>query len=429
MIEAVIMAGGKGTRIRSAAEDIPKPMIPVAGKPVLEHQIDTLRKNGIKNMTLVVGYKKEKIIDYFGDGSNFGVEIDYIEETEPLGTGGALFYLKNRKNSFLLLFGDVIFDIDIEKFILFHYAKKSKITLFVHPNSHPFDSDIVETDDTGRVIAIRRKNEERNFYYHNQVNAGIYCINPDVLKSLSFAKKCDLDKEIVVPEIENNGVYAYKSPEYVKDMGTPDRLSRVEQDILNNIPECRSLNSKQKAVFLDRDGTINKYKGILANIDDFELEDSAAAGIKKLNEAGYIVVVITNQPVIARGELSFAGLNEIHKKMETLLGKEGAYVDGIYFCPHHPDCGYEGEIPELKKKCLCRKPEIGMIKEAAEQYNIDLSKSWFIGDTTIDIQTGKNAGIKTILLKTGAAGKDGKYSAIPDYITENLPEAAKIVCK
>jgi len=172
------------------------------------------------------------------------------------------------------------------------------------------------------------------------------------------------------------------------------------------------LKNKQKAIFLDRDGTINKYVGFLRNIDEFELLDGVAAAIRKINESGYLAIVVTNQPVIARGEVSFEELNEIHNKMETLLGKEGAYLDAIYYCPHHPHKGYEGERPELKMDCACRKPKPGMLFKAAEDFNIDLSQSWMIGDGENDIKAGINAGCKTILLSD-------KHENYGQTITEN----------
>ena len=167
----------------------------------------------------------------------------------------------------------------------------------------------------------------------------------------------------------------------------------------------KNLKNKQKAVFLDRDGTINKYVGFLRNIDEFELIDGVANAIKKINASGYLAIVVTNQPVIARGEVSFEELEGIHNKMETLLGKEGAYLDAIYFCPHHPHKGYEGERPELKFDCDCRKPKPGMLLNAARDFNIDLSQPWMIGDGENDIKAGQNAGCQTALIGSESCGQ------------------------
>ena len=200
--------------------------------------------------------------------------------------------------------------------------------------------------------------------------------------------------------IPEHSLFTYDSPEYVKDMGTPERIIETEQDIQSGKVSRKNLSRKQQALFIDRDGTINKYVGFLRNIDDFELIPSTVDIIKKANSDGELVIVITNQPVIARGEVTWEQLEEIHNKMETLLGEQGAYVDDIFICPHHPDKGFEGERPEYKFECDCRKPKPGLILQAAEKYNIDLSQSTMIGDSENDILAGKAAGCgTTILLK------------------------------
>ena len=426
-MRAVIMAGGKGTRLAGINADIPKPMFPVLGKTILEYQIESLKKSGITDITLIVGHLRESIISYFGDGNNFGVKIKYIEENIPLGTAGALFYLKEETEDFVLLFGDLILDIDFNRFMDFHKSHNAQITLFGHPNSHPYDSDVIEIDSNNRVTGIISKKLERTFYYHNFVNAGVYCVRPDALDCIVAPEKIDFEKTVISELISKGSVFAYKSTEYVKDMGTPDRLESVSVDIQNGLVVSRSLKEKQKAVFFDRDGTINEYVGFLRNISDFKLLEGVSNAIKKINNSNYLSLVATNQPVIARGEVSYQELDEIHKKMETELGKNGAYLDDIFFCPHHPDKGFEGEISELKIDCECRKPKIGMLKQAAEKYNIDLNQSWYIGDTTVDIQTGKNAGMKTILVNTGVAGKDGKYTVTPDYIANDLLSAVNYI--
>ena len=399
-MKTVIMAGGRGTRISEIFPDIPKPLIPIDGVPVLEREIISLRDQGFKDIILTVGYLANKIIDYFGDGSKLGVKIEYFIEDKPLGNAGALFKIKDKlSEDFLLLNGDVMFDIDFNKFVKFHNKHKGLVTLFTHPNSHPYDSGLIMADNNKKVISWLSKEDERPRYYKNRVNAGLHIISPKVLDKSFDSEKIDLDRQILKPLCNMGLMYCYDSPEYVKDMGTPDRYRQVSEDFKNNIVNSKNLLHKQKAIFLDRDGTINKYVGFLRNIDDFELIDGVSEAIKKINESGYLAIVVTNQPVIARGEVTIEQLNEIHNKMETLLGKDGAYLDAIYYCPHHPHKGYEGEIPELKIDCDCRKPKPGMLLKAADDFNIDLTKSWMIGDSENDVLAGKAAGCKTELLK------------------------------
>lgn len=407
------MAGGRGTRIAELFPNIPKPLIPVAGMPILEREIRSLCAQGFKDIILTVGYLADKIIAYFGDGSQFGVKIDYFVEESPLGNAGALFRLRERigDEPFLLLNADAAFDVDFNRMVAFHQNHRGLVTLFTHPNSHPYDSGLIIADKNGHVEKWLAKEDERPQWYDNRVNAGLHVIDSKALdiglKSLEINKesgfpqgKVDLDRQILKPLCGSNMMFCYDSPEYVKDMGTPERFHQVEADYKNGVVQAKNLTNKQKAIFLDRDGTINKYVGFLRNIDDFELIEGVAEAIKLINQSGYLAIVITNQPVIARGEVTWEELNEIHKKMATLLGKESAYVDGIYICPHHPDKGFEGERPEYKIDCDCRKPKPGLLLQAAKDFNIDLSESYMIGDSHRDVEAGENAGVKkSILIK------------------------------
>lgn len=393
-MKVVIMAGGKGTRIAQVNATVPKPMIPIEGKPILEYQIETLKKQGYTDIILIVGHMGNVIQKYFGDGSAFGVQISYIVEEQPLGTAGALYFLKDEiQNDFLLLNGDIIFDVDIQKFLEYHCNQRTAATILTHPNSHPYDSGIIIADDKNRVTNWLHKEDER-LWYKNRVNAGLHMFSPRIFESFHEAKKCDLDRDVLKPLIKEGELSVYDSPEYIKDMGTPDRYYAVIEDIKSGKVSAKNLKNKQKAIFLDRDGTINKYVGFLTDINEFELLDGVTEAIKMINESGYLAIVVTNQPVIARGEVSVEELQEIHNKMETLLGQAGAYIDDIFYCPHHPHKGYEGERPEYKIECECRKPKPGMLFAAAEKYNIDLRESWMIGDGENDIEAGRNAGCK-----------------------------------
>ena len=427
-MQAVIQAGGKGTRISSITGDtIPKPMLEIDGYPILYHQLINLKKNNIKKITIIVGHLGHIIKEYFGNGANLGLDIQYIDEDpdNPLGTAGSLYDLKNKiTDDFIFLLADVFIDIDFQKMYEFHQTNHADVTLLTHPNSHPFDSDLIVANDKSQVQALDSKNNDRsNYYYNNLVNAGVMIFSPKVLDFIKEKKKYSYEKDIVMPLIKSGKVYSYKSSEYAKDMGTPERYEQVKKDYSNGLPNNRNLKNKQKAIFLDRDGTINEYVGFLRNIDDLRLMDNVAEAIKMINSSEYLAIVVTNQPVIARGEVTTDELNDIHKKMETLLGNDGAYVDDLYYCPHHPDKGYKGEIPELKIKCKCRKPNIGMILEAAKDHNIDLSESIMIGDSTLDIKMAENAGMASILVRTGQKGEDGKYDVSPSLIKENLFEA------
>lgn len=441
-MKTVIMAGGKGTRISSVASDIPKPMIKIEGKPVLEHELECLRDQGFTDIIMTVSHLGNIIMDYFGDGSGispatgkpFGVQIEYYFEKEPLGNAGALFKIKDKLDSdFLLLNADAVFDVDFNRFVAFHEQHGGLVTLFTHPNSHPYDSGLIIADKDGAVERWLAKEDDRPEYYRNRVNAGLHVINPIVLEKSEIDAdkvgiegengkpiKVDLDRQLLKPLAGTGKMFCYDSPEYVKDMGTPDRYYAVCDDYKAGRVSGKNLKNKQKAIFLDRDGTINKYVGFLRNVDEFELIDGVSDAIKKIDASGYLAVVITNQPVIARGEVSFEELEVIHNKMETLLGKEGAYLDAIYFCPHHPHKGYEGERPELKFECDCRKPKPGMLLKAAQDFNIDLAQSWMIGDGENDIKAGRNAGCQTALIGNESYGQTVTVSSLKDFVEQYL---------
>ena len=441
-MKVLIMAGGKGTRISSVASDIPKPMIKIEGKPVLEHEVECLRDQGFTDIIITVSHLGDVIIDYFGDGSGispitkrpFGVHIEYYFENEPLGNAGALFKIKDKLTSdFLLLNADAVFDVDFNRFVAFHRKHGGLVTLFTYPNSHPYDSGLIIADKSGVVNQWLAKEDVRPKYYQNRVNVGLHVIAPAVLEQSDIVAekvgvmdengkpvKVDLDRQLLKPLAGTGKMFCYDSPEYVKDMGTPERYYSVCDDYKAGRVSGKNLKNKQKAIFLDRDGTINKYVGFLRNINQFELIDEVSEAIKKVNASGYLAIVVTNQPVIARGEVSFEELEEIHRKMETLLGEKGAYLDSIYYCPHHPHKGYEGERPELKIDCKCRKPKPGMLVKAAQDFNIDLSQSWMVGDGENDIKAGQNAGCRTALIGSESYGQTATVATLNDFVNQYL---------
>lgn len=418
-MKTVIMAGGRGTRIAAVAGDIPKPMIPVGGKPVLQSEVESLVAQGFREIILTVGHLGHIIRDYFGDGSRFGAEISYYTEEEPLGNAGALFRIKEQlTEDFLLLNGDAVFDVDFDRLVAYHREKGGLATLFTHPNSHPYDSGLIIADDTGAVCQWLSKEDPRPEFYRNRVNAGIHVLSPRVLERNVAGPKVDLDRQLLKPLAGTGRLFAYDSPEYVKDMGTPERLESVCRDFRCGKVSARNLKNPQKAVFLDRDGTLNSYVGFLRRPEELELLPGAAEAVRRINESGYLAILVTNQPVIARGEVTYEELRVIHNKLETLLGREGAFLDAIYFCPHHPHGGYPGEVAALKRDCPCRKPKPGMLLEAAADFHIDLAASWMVGDRESDILAGRAAGCRTALVGAGSFAQDRTVADLLEFTKE-----------
>ena len=423
------MAGGRGTRITSVASDIPKPMIKIGDKPVLEHELECLRSQGFTDIIITVSHLGHIIMDYFGDGSKvspatgktFGVHIEYYFEKEPLGNAGALFKIKEKlTEDFLLLNADALFDVDFNRFVDYHRQHGALVTLFAHANDHPYDSGLLVVDKDNYVQQWLTKEDARPQYYRNIVNGGLHVISPKVLDVEINTPKVDLDRQILKPLAGTGKMLCYNSPEYAKDMGTPERYYAACADYKSGKIQGKNLRNKQKAIFLDRDGTINKYVGYLRTPEQVELLDGVGEAIRKINLSGYLAIVVTNQPVIARGEVTVDGLQEIHNKMETMLGKEGAYLDGVYYCPHHPDKGFAGEVEEFKIVCECRKPKAGLLLQAAKDFNIDLSQSWMIGDSENDVLAGRNAGCKTALIGETDYGQNLQATSLLDFVKEIL---------
>lgn len=406
-MKVVIIAGGEGTRIASVNAEVPKAMIPIDGKPIIERQVELAKSYGYTDFLFIIGHLGNVISDHFGDGQKWGVTIEYYQETQPLGTAGALGYLKDKlTEDFFVFYGDTVMDIDMDNMLLYHREHKADATLFVHPNDHPNDSDIVSIDDEHRVTAFHIKPHPEGFVSRNIVNASLFIFSSKILEVIGVGKKSHIEKD-VLPCCLKKGMrlFGYLSAEYIKDMGTPDRYYAVTDDVHSGKVHRLNRKNPRPAVFLDRDGTINKEVHFLNAPQQMELIEGAAEAIKLINEKGYLAIVVTNQPVIARGEATCEQLAEINAKMETLLGAEHAYLNDIYVCPHHPDKGFEGERIEYKIDCACRKPRPGMLLRAAKDWNIDMTHSIMIGDRDRDYKAGVNAGLmKSIKIETNKAG-------------------------
>ncbi len=403
--QVVIIAGGKGTRIASVASDIPKSMIPIAGKPVVEYQIELAKRYGFTDILFLIGHLGEQIKEYFGNGEKWGVNIDYYQEEQPLGTAGALALVADKlEDTFFVFYGDTIMDIDMQMMWDYHEAQQAAVTLFLHPNDHPYDSDLVRVDSDGIVSGFIFKPHDDVTAYRNLVNAALYVMDKSCVKYIP-AGKCAMEKGLF-PLLLDGGerLAGYVSSEYIKDMGTPDRWEHVTADVQSGKVARLNRQYKRPAVFLDRDGVICREVDLLHKVEQMELLEGAAEAVREINRSGYLAVVVTNQPVIARNLCSFEELQDIHNRMETLLGEQHAFLDCIYFCPHHPDKGYPEERVEYKIDCDCRKPKPGLLLKAAEDLNIDLGASFMIGDRIQDVKAGEAAGVKeSIQIESNAA--------------------------
>ena len=408
------------------AKEKAKPMVEVGGKPILTHQINLLKKYQITDIYILVNHLKRSIFEHYGNGQDFGVNINYFEETTPLGTVGGIKEIEEEfSEDFIVLYGDVMVNMHLERLISFHKQNSSDCTLVLHPNDHPYDSDLLETDKSGRVINFFPKPHDPDTFYPNLVNAGLYIFSPIIFKFLQKGKKADFGRDIFPAIYSDIRMFGYNTAEYLKDMGTPERLKEVEKDY--NSGKIAHANSEymQKAIFLDRDGVMNEEISFISQPEDMVLYDFTSAALRKVNQSEYKAIVITNQSVIARNLCTHEELKIIHNKMETLLGKDKSKIDALYYCPHHPDKGYPEERSEYKIDCFCRKPKPGMLLDAAFDFNLDLNKSFIIGDTERDIEAGINAGCTTVGVRTGYGLR--KSSIRPQFFFSDLLEAVNFI--
>ena len=429
-MQVVILAGGLGTRLRAVTGDVPKPLAEINGRPLLDYQLTQIARAGLKQVLLLTGYGGNRIEEYCSDGSRWGISVRCVREKVPAGTAGAVLQAVDLLESrFMVLYGDTVFDFDMERMQSCHRQHSPDATIFVHPNSHPHDSDLVEVDSEDRILSFHPYPHPPEANLPNLVNAGVYILERSALLDLDgLAPTPDFCKHLFPMMLARGArLMGYRSPEYIKDAGTPARLEQTARDLLSGRVAARSLRNPAPAVFLDRDGTLIEACGYIRRPEEVKLLPGAGKALARLNNSNYRTALITNQPVVARGDCSEEDLRQIHNRLETLLGSEGAYLDALYVCPHHPDAGFPGERADLKIGCNCRKPRIGLICQAERELNLNLSASWMIGDSTADMLAAHSAGMRSILVKSGQAGHDGKWPCQPDFECPSIVEAVDLI--
>ncbi len=431
MKQAVILAGGKGTRLKSVLNDLPKPLAEVGGTPLLGHHLKLARRHNFDEVLILVGHGADQIEEWIIQNPVSGLKITCIADGIPKGTAGAVLAIFDRlAKDFLVSYADTMLDVDLDLLYLAHSARKDNSgTLFLHPNDHPFDSDLVELDDDGRIVKFHSYPHPQGEWYPNLVNAALYYLKRDALINWRFPEgPIDFAKDLFPQMLSHNlRLQGYICPEYIKDAGTPERLKKVRTAWNNGVVQRASLKNKQRAVFIDRDGTINEDVGHLSNAEALIVFPFVGPALRRLNDNEWRALVITNQPVLARGDVDPEGMRRIHARLDSEVAKSGAFFDGLFMCPHHPDRGFPGEVLHLKISCDCRKPSPGLIFSARDNLNIDLTNSWFIGDSTRDLGAAEAAGVSSILVSTGSAGLDETYAFEPSFTVKDFEKAVDFI--
>lgn len=367
-MQAIILAGGFGTRLQSVVHDVPKPMAPVCGRPFLNYILDNLNKNHFTKVVLAVGYQKESIMKYYLNRYK-NLEIVYSIETEPLGTGGCLKQAMQwiDDDYVFVLNGDTMFDIDFQQM-----AKTQSLCIAC--------KEMEEFDRYGEVIFDEdmciQSFEEKKFVHKGYINGGIYYLPKNIFDSYTLNQRFSLEKDFFEVYMKELSIQAFLSNAYFLDIGIPEDYEKAQKEFGN-----------KKALFLDRDGVVNIDYGHVHTIDQFHLTDFIVDVCKKYQDQEYLVFVVTNQAGIGKGLYRKSDFLQLNTYMKNLLKDKGIEIEDTFYCPHRPE-----------ENCSCRKPNPGLFLEAINQYHLDYKNSVVIGDKLSDLEAGYRSGIKELYL-------------------------------
>jgi len=428
-VGAVILAGGKGTR--SANPTIPKLAQLVGGKSLLEWHLDLLAQSQVREVVIVSGHLGDQVAALAQKVSELaryqGFNVNTVEEPDPQGTVTALRLganiLSESVARILVMLGDVLVAMPVEQFLSNWELSGKGVAVVAHPNNHPFDSDSVYIDSTGRAIAVPKG--ARTGRVPNSASAGLFAITKAAISRYLSAR--DFGSNLLVQAAESNDLFVFTGSHYLKDTGTPDRLDATVKDFEGGVISRRGDIGLRRALFLDRDGVINAVQPEVYRAKDYQVLPGVASEIRKANELGIPVFVVTNQPGIAKGLMSPEEHFEIRSELDAQLGVEQAFVDEYYFCPHHPDSGFEGERIALKVECECRKPHAALAKLISLQHGIELSKSIMVGDTARDQGLAGNAGMGFIHVSS-ACDLESEHVCEPDSVKAIRRAVEELAC-
>lgn len=380
-MQAIILAGGFGTRLQAVVKDVPKPMADISGKPFLVYLLTSLQSYGVKNVVISVGYLQEKIIEYFGD-FYLGMSIAYAREDRPLGTGGAIktsLKFIDKKKPVIVINGDTFLQIDYKKLLTFYQEKKSQLTMVLHEVADCGRYGRVVVDDDC-VISFEEKSSEKKSGF---INGGIYVLDPKIFEEFFLPEKFSFETDFLMRCLPKLQPKAFMVDEYFIDIGIPEDFFRAQIEL------PKLLTTKRKALFLDRDGVINIDHGHVFEKEKFEFVDGIFDLCKQAQERGYLLIVVTNQAGIAKGFYSEEQFLELTKWMENEFQKRGIKITKTFYCPFHS----EAKIEKYRQDSFDRKPNPGMILRAIKEFNLDPKKSVMIGDRETDIEAADAAKI------------------------------------
>lgn len=380
-MECVVLAGGKGTRLRSVVSDLPKCMAPVAGRPFLAWLLDDLREAGFDHIILSLGYKHEAVEAWVATRPDRD-SISCVVEEEPLGTGGGvrLALRQAREDAVFILNGDTFFGVDYPAMQAFHRQSGAQATLALKP-LRDFDRyGEVTLDGEGRITAFREKRP----CAEGLINGGVYLLQRDALAEMP--ERFSLEKDYFEPKAESAGLDGFRSEGYFIDIGIPADYARAQRDFADGAYRSYPYD----ALLLDRDGVINVLRpnDYVKNIAEFVFCDGALEALRRLNPCFRRIVIVTNQRGVGRGLMTEADLAEIHDWMLGRIREAGGRIDRIYVCT-----AVDPADPR-------RKPNPGMAREVRADFpDIDFARSILVGDSASDLEFARRAGIPAVCLR------------------------------
>ena len=414
--QAIILAGGLGTRLKETVPDIPKCIAPVSGRPFLFYVINYLRSQGIEKFIFSVGYKHEIITGYLNDYFST-LNYSIVTEKEPLGTGGAIkLALKKVTNQQVLVTnGDTLYKVNLMELMALHSSCESVCTLALKPLKDFNRYGVVETNSDFSVSGF----SEKKNYSSGNINGGIYLINKNIFDGHSLPDKFSfendyLEKTLNLPKGNKINIYGLVQDEYFIDIGIPEDYQKAQIDLTHPPLDLKSID-KSWTLFLDRDGVINheKENDYIRNWQEFHFYDGVKEAVKLFTHKFGKIFIVTNQRGVERWFLSANDLTEIHKNMKKEIEDAGGRIDRIYFCT------------SIDNKHPYRKPNPGMAFRSKRDFpSLNLSKSIMIGNKLSDMKFGKNAGMYTVYLKTTHPEQELPHPDI-DIASDELLDFAK----
>ena len=363
-LDLVILAGGKGSRIKSLLKKKPKPMAIFNKKPFLEYIIQSYSKYHFKNIFVLAGYKSGEIFSKFENKHYNCTSITCLKEKKPMGTAGALNILKKKRiNDFILINGDTFLEVNLNKLVKSCSENSYGSLPLIKNKSYKSNKKLVSMGIKNNKIIYQKKN--------NFMNGGVYFFKKKILKFIKN-KNTSLEDQLLPGLIKKRKISGLVVKNFFLDIGTPKNFNRAKNLLLKNCTKA--------AAFLDRDGVINYDTGYVHKIKDFKFRPGVIAGLKFLRNKNYYVFIVTNQAGIGRGIYNENQFYELQNNLKEKLQKKDIFFDDINFCPYHPDA----KIKKYRKITDLRKPGNLMIKQIENKWHIKRKKSFMIGDKISD---------------------------------------------